>query len=424
MKTKRLFLVLVAFMAASLCAMTVVAQNQVVVDFYYSSSCGSCKIAKQTVEQVIAHYAENNSDKVIFYEKEVSANITNKQEMIARGVMYPAVVINNETKIPKANITYDFLVTEIDAYIANLSDHEPYNPNILYLPIFGKVNLSGFSLPVFTIVLAGLDSFNPCSFFILIFLLNLLLYLRSRRRMLLVGCIFIFFSGFFYYLFMFALFNSLLLTATYIGIISVIAGVIALCIGVLNIKDFFFTKQGPTLSIPEQQRAKTFKRIRALVKSPSLFFMLGGTVVLAVTVNFYELLCTLGFPLVYTSRLTEAQLPLFDYYLYLFFYNVVYVIPLIIILLVFTFTLGRTKLSEWQGQQLKLVSGLMILSFGVCFLVDYTILENVFTPIVLLGLSVLLTLLISFLWKRRTKPVDVPEGEKQPAVPEDTTQKS
>jgi len=403
--------------------MTVVAENQVVVDFYYSASCGSCKTARQTFEEVMAHYQENNSNNVVFFEKEVGSNITNKNEMRARGVSFPSVVIDNQTKIPKANITYDFLVTEIDAYIKNLSAHESYDPNILYLPIFGKVNLSGFSLPIFTVVLAGLDSFNPCSFFILIFLLNLLLYLRSRRRMLLVGCIFIFFSGFFYYLFMFALFNSLLLTATYIGIISVIAGVIALLIGILNIKDFFFTKQGPTLSIPEEQRTKTFKRIRQLVKSPSLFFMLGGTVVLAVTVNFYELLCTLGFPLVYTSRLTELQLPLFDYYLYLFFYNVVYVIPLIIILLVFTFTLGRTKLSEWQGQQLKLVSGLMIFSFGLCFLFDYTILENVFTPVILLGLSILLTILISFLWKRHKKPAEESHTEEQPIVPEESTQK-
>jgi hypothetical protein len=405
-------------MAAALCAMTVIAEDQIIVDLYYSASCSSCKIAKQTFEEVMVHYEANDSGKILFIEKEVSSNATNKQEMNARGVSYPSVVINNETKIPKGNITYEFLVTQIDSYVRNLSNHEKYDPNILYLPFLGKVNLSGFSLPVFTIVLAGLDSFNPCSFFILIFLLNLLLYLRSRRRMLLVGCIFIFFSGLFYYLFMFALFNSLLLTATYIRIISVIAGAIALLIGVLNIKDFFFAKQGPTLSIPEEQRAKTFKRIRQLVKSPSLLFMVGGTVVLAVTVNFYELLCTLGFPLVYTSRLTGLHLPLLDYYLYLFFYNVVYVIPLIVILLLFTFTLGKTKLSEWQGQQLKLLSGFMLFSFGLCFLLDYQLLETVWTPIALLGLSALLTMTLSFLWKKHKKKDEVAPPEKQPPLEE------
>jgi thiol-disulfide isomerase/thioredoxin len=411
-------------MMVFLSATTVIAENQIIVDFYYSKSCGSCQAANQTFDEVTDHYQANYSGKILFLKKEVGSNATNRNEMRARGVSFPSVVINNETKIPKANITYDFLVVQIDAYVKNLSSHEPYNPNILYLPIIGKVNLSGFSLPVFTVVLAGLDSFNPCSFFILIFLLNLLLYLRSRRRMLLVGCIFIFFSGLFYYLFMFALFNSLLLTATYIGVISLVAGTIALAIGALNIKDFFFTKQGPTLSIPEEKRAKTFKRIRALVKSPSLFFMLGGTVFLAVTVNFYELLCTLGFPLVYTSRLTALHLPLLDYYLYLFFYNVVYVIPLIVILLVFTFTLGKTKLSEWQGQQLKLVSGLMITSFGLCFLFDYKLLEDVLTPIELLGLSVLLTLIISYLWKKYKKQPEITSPVEQASSEENITQDS
>jgi len=364
----------------------------------------------------MVHYEANYSGQVLFFKKEVGSNQTNRNEMSARGVSFPSVVINNETKIPKANLTYEFLVTQIDAYIKNLSSHESPNPNILYLPVFGKVNLSSFSLPVFTIVLAGLDSFNPCSFFILIFLLNLLMYLRSRRRMLLVGCIFIFFSGFFYYLFMFTLINLWLLIAQYILLISVIAGVIALAIGTLNIKDFFFSKQGPTLSIPEDKKAKTFKQIRQLVKSPSLLFILGGTVILAITVNFYELICTLGFPTVYTSRLATLHLPFLDYNLYLLFYNVVYVIPLIIILLLFTFTLGKTKLSEWQGQQLKLVSGLMIFSFGVCFLVDYTLLEDVRAPIELLGFSVLLTLILSFFWKKYKKPGEAAQSEDQPST--------
>jgi hypothetical protein len=152
------------------------------------------------------------------------------------------------------------------------------------------------------------------------------------------------------------------------------------------------------------------------VKSPSLLFILGGTVILALTVNFYELICTLGFPTVYTSRLATLHLPFLDYNLYLLFYNVVYVIPLIIILLLFTFTLGKTKLSEWQGQQLKLVSGLMIFSFGVCFLVDYTLLEDVRAPIELLGFSVLLTLILSFFWKKYKKPGEAAQSEDQPST--------
>jgi hypothetical protein len=348
----------------------------------------------------------NYSGKVIINKKEVGSNATNRNEMHVRGLSFPSVIINNETRIPKANITFKQVSESIDEYIKNLSTHTEYEENIVNIPWIGTVNLTSLSLPLLTIVLGGLDSFNPCSFFILIFLLNLLVYLQSRRRMLLVGGIFVFFSGFFYFLFMFAMFNTLLITATFIEMISFAVGIIAVGIGLLNMKDFFSLQKGPSLSIPEKKRSITFKRIRKLVKSPSLAAMLGATIFLAVSVNFYELLCTLGFPLIYTTRLMEANLPFIQYYLYIFFYNVVYVIPLIIILLVFSLTLGSMKLSEWQIQRLKLFSGIMIFSFGLLFIIDFMILENVLTAMVLPLISILLTIAISYFWKKYKKKAE------------------
>lgn len=418
MKKKR-YLCLGFFLVALFCTTTsALAENLVIVDFYYSETCGSCKPAIVVIDEIIVHYATNYTGKVIINKKDVS-NRTNYDEMRDRGLTYPSVIINNETKIPKANLTYVELTEVIDAYIAELNIRRTYDENMVSIPGIGTVNLTSLSLPVLTIVLASLDSFNPCAFFILIFLLNLLLYLQSRRRMLLVGGIFIFFSGLFYFLFMFVMFNTLLITSTFVSMISVAVGIVAVGIGLLNIKDFFFLKKGPSLSIPEEKRSVTFKNIRKLVRSPSLLTMLGATVFLAVSVNFYELLCTLGFPMIYTARLTEANLPLAGYYMYLFLYNIVYVIPLIVILLAFTLTLGKMKLTELQAKQLKLVSGIMLFSFGVLFLIDYTMLEQVSTPILLLGLSIILTLIISFVYekyKKKQKEQHPPESDNQNAL--------
>lgn len=383
-----------------LTATSALAENQVIVDFYYSDTCGSCKPAIAVIDEITEFYAENFTGNVIINKKEVGANATNRAEMRNRGLIYPSAIINNETKIPKANLTYNELTEIIDAYIANLNLQKTYDENIVSVPLIGAMNLTSLSLPILTIVLAALDSFNPCAFFILIFLLNLLVYLQSKRRMLLVGGIFIFFSGLFYFLFMFVMFNTLLITKSFVSMISLAVGIVAVCIGLLNIKDFFFQKKGPSLSIPEEKRSLTFKKIRKLVKSPSLLTMLGATIFLAISVNFYELLCTLGLPMIYTARLAEENLPLAGYYMYLLFYNVVYVIPLLIILLLFTFTLGKMKLTERQGKKLKLVSGIMIFSFGAIFLIDYTLLENMITPLALLGLSIILTVIISFLWEK------------------------
>ena len=84
---------------------------------------------------------------------------------------------------------------------------------IVNLPVFGKIDTSKMALPALTIILAGLDSFNPCAFFVLFLLLSILVYARSRKRMLLIGGTFVFFSGFIYFLFMSAWLNLFLHSA-------------------------------------------------------------------------------------------------------------------------------------------------------------------------------------------------------------------
>ena len=402
MKKNRYATLLIISVVLLLSITSVIAENQVIVDFYYSEACGSCIPFIALIDNVTAHYTENNSGKVVIQKKEVSSNTTNYNEMLAREVSYPAVVINNKTKIPEDYITNDYLIEIIDRYIANLSVDE-IPKDIIYVPFFGAVNLSRLSLPVFTIVLGGLDSFNPCAFFILFILLSLLVSLGSRWKILLVGGIFIFFSGLFYFLFMLTILTVFQLIQMII--LSIIAGIITVILGTLNIKDFFFFKQGLSTSIPEEKRKKIFKKMRDLIRSNYLIGILGGTIFLAVTVNLYELVCTLGFPLVYTSRLVAEHLPTVEYFLYVLIYNIIYIIPLLVIVLVFAFTLGTMKLSEWRGRQLKLFSGGMLLSMGIVLIGNYMLLENILTPIVLMTANIAATLLISFIWKKyKLKP--------------------
>ncbi|MCK4415989.1 MAG: hypothetical protein KAU84_02445 [Thermoplasmatales archaeon] len=409
MKNSVRILILFILLIFSILVQSAAAENMIVVDYYYSVKCGSCKVY---TEGVIDPIEVNFSGKIIVNRKDVRSDTKNWNEWRDHGFKtYPAAVINNETKVPKSNLTYETLEEFINAYIAKLEVNQTFDDTLIDIPFIGSVNTSSLSLPILTIVLGGLDSFNPCSFFILIFLLNLLLYVRSRRKMLLIGGIFIFFSGFFYFLFMFVLFNSLLLTVEHISIMTLLAGAVALIIGIVNIKDFFFIKKGPSLSIPESKKPEVFKKMRNLIKTSYLPAIIGGTIFLAVTVNFYELLCTLGFPLIFTNRLTFYNMPLLEYYTYIFLYNVVYIIPLMIILLISVYTLGRRKLTEWQGQKLKLLSGIMIFSFGLLFIIDYTLLENVAAPILLLAVCIISTVIISHVWKKYKKQPEEKQNE-------------
>ena len=253
-----------------------------------------------------------------------------------------------------------------------------------------------------TLIIAGMDSFNPCAFFVLLSLLGLLIHAQSRRKMLLIGSIFVFFSGFIYFVFMAAWLN-LFLVMGQVEIITKIAGSIAMLIAVINIKDFFIFKKGISLTIPDSAKPKLFDRMRKLLKSTSIVSILIGTAVLAIAANAYELLCTAGFPMVFTRILTLNNLSTFSYYLYLVLYNAIYVIPLSVIVIIFTVTLGKKSLSEWQGRILKLVSGTMMLGLGGLLLFDPAILSNAFVSFLLLIGAVIVSAILAFLTKKFRK---------------------
>ena len=264
----------------------------------------------------------------------------------------------------------------------------------VHLPFVGAVDAKAFSLPVLTLVLAGMDAFNPCAFFVLLFLLSLLVHAKSRTRMAIVGGTFVLFSGLVYFVFMAAWLNVFLIAGE-LRVITVIAGLVALLVAVLNIKDYFWFKAGPSLSIPESAKPGLFKRMREIVASGSIGPMLASTVLLAIVANSYELLCTAGFPMVYTRVLTLAELETWQYYAWLAVYNVIYVIPLLAIVIVFVRTMGARKLSEAEGRILKLISGFMMLGFGLLLLITPQLLTNPLASILVLLAAVGVALVVA-----------------------------
>jgi hypothetical protein len=69
------------------------------------------------------------------------------------------------------------------------------------VPFYGTVQLKDFSLPIVTVILGGLDGFNPCAMWILIFLISMLIGMQDRRKMWIIGFAFIFVSALSYFLF-------------------------------------------------------------------------------------------------------------------------------------------------------------------------------------------------------------------------------
>ena len=93
------------------------------------------------------------------------------------------------------------------------------------------------------------------------------------------------------------------------------------------------------------------------------------------------------------------DLETFERYMYLVMYNVVYVIPLAAIVIAFSVSLGKRKLTEKEGQTLKLMSGIMMMGLGGMLALDPTALQNVALAIGLIFSSIILTVIITLVRK-------------------------
>lgn len=234
--------------------------------------------------------------------------------------------------------------------------------------LFGTLSASQMGLPLFTLALGLLDGFNPCAMWVLLFLLSLLVRLQDRRRMALVAGTFVLVSGAVYYAFMAAWLNVFLAVGLSTQVRWALAAV-ALLVGGANVKDFVAFGKGISFSIPESAKPGIYARVRAVLNAEALPGSLLAVAVLAVVVNFVELLCTAGLPAIYTAVLTQQGVSPAAHYGYLGLYILGYIADDTLMVTVAVVALGNRKLTEHTGRWLKLMSGMVMLVLGLVLLV-------------------------------------------------------
>jgi hypothetical protein len=230
------------------------------------------------------------------------------------------------------------------------------------------ISLDDVGLPLFTIVMGLLDGLNPCSMWVLILMISLLAPLNDRKRMLAIAGTFVLIEGIAYFAFMAAWLNLFL----FIGLSrasEIVLGVIAIVAGLINLKDFWAFGWGVSLSIPDSAKPGIYARMRGILHAKNLTAALIGTVILGLLVQVVELLCTSGFPALFTRILTLRELDRASYYGYLLLYNLAYMLDDVIVLAIGVITLSKHRLQEKEGRWLKFISGLAMVLLGLYLVV-------------------------------------------------------
>lgn len=247
--------------------------------------------------------------------------------------------------------------------LAGLLEERKAEPGSVDTAFFGALSVSRLGLPLFTLAVGMLDGFNPCATWVLLFLLSMLVHVKNRKRMVLVAGTFVLVSGAVYYAFMAAWLNVFLLVGMS-AFLRIALGMAALVIGAVNMRDFADQEPQFSLSIPSSAKPGIYARLRAVVQAETLPASLAAVVVLAVVVNFIELMCTAGFPALYTAILTQQGLPSSTHYAYLGLYILGYIADDTLLVATAVIALSSHKLTERAGRLLKLASGLVMFALG------------------------------------------------------------
>lgn len=262
------------------------------------------------------------------------------------------------------------------------------------LPLIGTINLDMQSITLSTILIAVVDGFNPCSLWVLSMLLALTMHTGSRKKILVIGLVFITITAAIYAMFIGGLFSVLKVTS-FLGWIQVVVALLALFFAVINIKDYFWYKEGVSLSISDEKKPGIYRRMQAVMDaSQSWLGLIAATIVLAAGVSLVEFSCTAGFPVLWVNLLTAQDVGFATFFLLLLLYMFIYQIDELVIFFSAVVTLRTSRVEEKHGRILKLVGGMLMLTLSLVMLFNPALMNNLVSSLIIFGAAFLATLVV------------------------------
>ena len=242
--------------------------------------------------------------------------------------------------------------------------------------VFAQTEVCEPSVQTFNVTLlavvcgAGVDAINPCEFAILILLMASMLAAESehitkdRKKALYTGITFIVGIFIAYFLMGIGLMEFIRkYTLNFSGYFYKIIGALAIIIGLLNIKDYFWYGKGFLMEVPLSWRPKMKGLIRGITTP------VGGFLI-ALLVSLFLLPCTAG-PYVVILGMLAHKVTFSKALSYLVLYNLIFILPMLAIVLLIYYGLSPERAENWRQKKLRLlhlVAGIILIGLVIAIL--------------------------------------------------------
>ena len=243
-------------------------------------------------------------------------------------------------------------------------DETKYEDTKVKIPLLGTKEAKDVSIGLSAILIGAVDGFNPCAMWILLFLISMLLGMKNKKRMWILGITFLASSALVYFLFLLSWLN-LSVFLNKVLYIRVAISFFAVLFGVLQVVNFFFKKDDGCEVVGNKNRKRIIKSIQKIIKEKSFILAILGIILLAASVNIIELLCSLGLPVMFTQILAVNEVSNVGQILYSLLYVLFFMIDDIIIFIIAMKTLEIKAISNKYGKYSHLIGGLIMIIIGV-----------------------------------------------------------
>ncbi|MCD6495596.1 hypothetical protein J7K60_06025 [Candidatus Bipolaricaulota bacterium] len=209
------------------------------------------------------------------------------------------------------------------------------------------------------ILAAAADSVNPCTFAVLVLLLGTLLVAGKKGKMWQAGLAFIAAIYISYFLMGIGIFSAIQAAGVQRPFILAVSG-LAILLGLWNTKDYFAYGKWFTIEVPKRWRPLVKKITSSVVSVPGAFAV-------GVLDSLFLLPCSSG-PYIAILALLSKTTTRSNGIALLLFYNLIFILPLLIITLAVYFGYTTTARAErWRSERLgklHLISGIIMFLLG------------------------------------------------------------
>ena len=368
-------------------------KNLVNIYFFHSKTCPHCKAERQLLNEL-----EKKYDNIKIYSYEISdkdnsillEEVSKLYDTKVSGTPFTVIGdkyykgYSSDNSKPKFVATIEYYSNNgyndrVGKYIGNIElptyeikenqvDIDDYieEYTTYKISVFGKtIELKSLTLPIISILIGLVDGFNPCAMWVLLFLISMLIGMKDRKKMWILGLTFLGTSALIYLLFMLAWLNAATLLLT-INWVRLIIGLVAIIGSILNLRSYIkHRKDNGCDVINENKRNKIFDKIKKFTHEQNFFLAIIGCMALAISVNIIELACSAGLPVMFTQILSMNNLNTIEYIIYIALYMLFFLLDDLIVFFVAMRTMELTGFSTKYGKIAKLVGGLLLLVIGI-----------------------------------------------------------